>query len=92
MIVTRTCVLTGKTNSLELPITEQQLKAYEDGALVQNAFPNLDDDQREFILHGILPGTFGELCGYEYDEPDYDELEDFDDDEDIYDFETDAPF
>jgi hypothetical protein len=95
MLVTRTCLFTGHTNTLDLPISEVQLAAYEAGVNVQHAFPQLDDDQREFILNGILPGTFEEHVGteedYEYDDDDETAFG-YDDDEDIYDFETDAPF
>ena len=58
MNITRTHPFTGKTTSIDLPITEAQWRAYEDGALVQNAFPNLDADQREFIISDIPPGEW----------------------------------
>ena len=39
--------------------------AWANGALVQNAFPNLDADDREFIVSGITPeewdATYGAL-------------------------------
>ncbi len=52
MIITRTSPLTGKTNSLELPVTEIQFKAWEAGVLLQDAFWNLNSDEREFIKTG----------------------------------------
>ena len=65
MIVTRTSMISGTTNSMELPVTQEQLDAYQYGdILLQNAFPDLDYRQREFIKTGITPeewdATFGE--------------------------------
>ena len=53
MVITRTSPFTGITRSMDLPITEAQVEAYEKGALLQNAFPNLSAGQREFYKTGI---------------------------------------
>jgi len=54
MQITRTNPFTGKTNTRDLDVTEAQLVAYyEEGVLLQNAFPNLSADDREFIKTGI---------------------------------------
>lgn len=53
MKVTRTSIVSGITRTMDLPITEDQVRAYLDGALVQNAMPNLSDSEREFFLTGI---------------------------------------
>jgi hypothetical protein len=54
MQITRTNPFTGKTNTRDLDVTEAQLIAYyEQGVLLQNAFPNLSADDREFIKTGI---------------------------------------
>ena len=54
MQITRTNPFTGKTNTRDLDVTEAQLVAYyEQGVLLQNAFPNLSADDREFIKTGI---------------------------------------
>jgi len=58
MIVRRQSPLTGEINDLDLPITVQQIRAYEAGALIQNAFPNLTPDQREFLKTGTYPGEW----------------------------------
>lgn len=53
MIITRASPMTGKLNQLDLPVTQAQLDAYyKSGALIQNAFPNLNSAEREFILSG----------------------------------------
>lgn len=53
MEVTRTSIITGKTKTVELPITEEQVKKWLGGALIQDAFPNLTPDEREFIKTGM---------------------------------------
>lgn len=63
MLVTMKSPLSGKEHTLDLPITQVQVDAYNTGALVQDAFPNLDADEREFLLTGITAeewlDTFG---------------------------------
>ena len=64
--VTRQSVITKKINTMELPITQEHLDIYETvgDMLIQDAFPNLNVEQREFLLSGITPqewnDTFGE--------------------------------
>lgn len=67
MKVTRNHPFTGKVNTLDLPITQEQYNAWAHAdadspmRFIQNAFPNLDADQREFLVSGILPGEFDDL-------------------------------
>lgn len=54
MLVTRKSALSGKYRTRELPIMQDQLDAYYmRGVLLQNAFPQLNADDREFIKTGI---------------------------------------
>lgn len=53
--ITRKSQLSGITRTLELDITPQQAADYLNGALIQDAFPNLSADEREFIMTGITP-------------------------------------
>jgi len=53
MLIARVSQLSGIPRILDLPITQEQLSAYENGALLQNAFPNLSSADREFIKSGI---------------------------------------
>ena len=52
MEITRKSSVTGKRHTLDLPITDAQIAKYHNGALVQDAFPHLTADQREFIVSG----------------------------------------
>ena len=53
MLITRISQLTGIQRTLDLPITQTQLTTYDNGALLQEAFPQLSSADREFIKSGI---------------------------------------
>jgi hypothetical protein len=63
MKVTRTSFYSGITRTLDLDITEAQVQAYQDGAMIQIAFPNLSDADREFILTGVTGEEWIEMFG-----------------------------
>ncbi len=65
MEITRKSRATGKTHTLDLPITQAQVDKYNSGAFVQDAFPNLTADQREFIISGTTAEEWDELFGEE---------------------------
>ena len=59
MLITRRSPLTGQTNTMDLPVTQEQL---DEMALpgyqrryVQDIFPDLTPAQREFIKTGYTP-------------------------------------
>ena len=57
MEVTRVSILSGKTRTLDLDVTEEQMIRFENrrenGEYVQTIFPHLSPSDREFILNGI---------------------------------------
>jgi hypothetical protein len=57
--------LTGKSHMRDTAATEEQLTAWEDGVLIQDAFPDLSDDDREFIMTGITPEEWDAAFGEE---------------------------
>ena len=59
--VTRKSQWSGITRTLELNITSEQMAAYETKLLVQNAFPQLTADEREFIKTGVTAEEWEEL-------------------------------
>jgi hypothetical protein len=63
MKITRTSWISGEVNTLDLPITQEQLNLYAAGALLQDAFPNLNPDQREFIKSGITAEEWDSMFG-----------------------------
>lgn len=65
MIVTRTSALTNTVRSIDLPVTQEQIDAWENGELIQDAMPALTPDQREFIKTGITPEEWAKCFGDE---------------------------
>ena len=65
--VTRKSLISGKTNTMSLPITQEHLDIYETvgDILIQDAFPNLNAEQREFLLSGITPQEWNDTFGEE---------------------------
>ena len=53
MTITRKSPLTGITRTKEIDVTIDQILAWEEGELIQNAMPHLSADDREFIKTGI---------------------------------------
>ena len=53
--VIKTSIFTNKQNEMTLPITQEQLKRWQDGELIQNVFPHLNEDEREFMVTGATP-------------------------------------
>lgn len=65
--VTRKSPFTGKENTLALPISEEDfrkgLAAYATGAYIQDAFPTLSAEHREFLKTGITPEEWDAAFG-----------------------------
>lgn len=83
MLVERTSPLTGKINVMDLDITEAQIAEWEGGKLIQNVFPHLNADEREFLMTGLFPGEWDQL--FPEREEDADDFEDVEFGEDKYD-------
>jgi len=46
-------MFSGVERTIDLPITEEQLAAWEGGTLIQEAMPQLSADEREFVMTGV---------------------------------------
>lgn len=55
MIIERKSIFSDKVNSMDLDVTQEQLDRHKSGELVQNVFPNLTADEREFLVTGATP-------------------------------------
>ena len=68
--VTRKSILSGKTNTMSLDITQETLDIYEQvhGGLAQAIFPNLNKEEREFLISGITPDEWNKYIGDYNDE------------------------
>jgi hypothetical protein len=65
MKITRTSPFSGETNTLEIAVTEAQFSDWKRGELIQNAMPNLTNDEREFIMTGITAKEWKDTFGGE---------------------------
>jgi hypothetical protein len=65
MLVERTSILSGKTRTMELNITQEQMENWVKGMHIQHAFSNLSADEREFIKTGISAEEWLETFGEE---------------------------
>ena len=62
MILKKKSVLTGRTNSMYIDITAEQYLKYKTGEeLIQNVFPDMGLNQREFIISGVLPNEWASM-------------------------------
>jgi hypothetical protein len=52
MIINRVSPFTGKVNTMNLPITEEQIARWKRGAYAQDVWPDLTPSQREFLISG----------------------------------------
>ena len=63
--ITKVSCLSGKRNSMVLPLAQEDYEycvtRWHNGMLIQEAFPMLDRNQREFIKTGITPDEFNTL-------------------------------
>jgi hypothetical protein len=61
--LTKISILTRRENTMELPVDSRRIHAWyaarerdpQRAPLIQDAFPELNDDQREFMLTGATP-------------------------------------
>jgi hypothetical protein len=56
--ITRQSTLSGKQNTMDLSITEQQLTDWARGQLIQRVMPHLSAEQREFLISGSTPAEW----------------------------------
>ena len=64
--VVTSCPFCGCANFVE--VNEMDYLDWQDGALVQNAFPYLSADEREMLISGICPTCWERTFGGEEDE------------------------
>ena len=66
MLITRTSPITGRQNTLDLDISTDSLLKWQSGLLlVQEAFPVLTADEREFLISGCTKEDWETLYGKE---------------------------
>ena len=70
MKIERTNPMTGKSHEMDLPITQEQLDAQQNGAqyLIRAVMPDLTPDQREFLITGHLPDDWDQISSEEQEQ------------------------
>ena len=53
MKITMTSILSGKTTTRDIDVEPEQILAWQNGMLIQDAMPELSAPDREFIMSGI---------------------------------------
>jgi len=61
MYISKHSMLTGDEHTMDLNVTPRQIKAWQEGTLIQNAMPNLTSVEREFIMTGITKDEWDNL-------------------------------
>ena len=61
MLITRKSPLTGEVNTRDIPIYEEDLRAWQAGAHIQDVMPHLSADDREFIMTGFTPADWDKM-------------------------------
>jgi hypothetical protein len=61
MLITRISPYSGKKNTKDINVTEEQLNNWANGMLIQRAMPNVSIDDREFIINGMTKEDYEEM-------------------------------
>jgi len=66
MNITKRSTLTGQVNTIDIPITEEQLLQVETrDRPIQEVVPHLSADHREFLMTGITPDEWDKIFSEE---------------------------
>ena len=63
MWIWKTSPISKERNALWIPVTDEQINDWQAGALIQDVMPELNDEQREFMMTGITPREWQEQFG-----------------------------
>lgn len=68
--ITRISDVSGKEHTMELPVTEDQLRNWlgdgqHSGHLIQHVMPHLSSEQREFLISGCTPEEWQKIVNEE---------------------------
>lgn len=65
MLITKTSILSGKKTTMELPVTDDEIKRFVHGEHAQQVWPHLTPAQREFLISGISPDEWQKSFGHD---------------------------
>ncbi len=61
IIMEKVSPVTGKSNTMAINATPEQVEAWVNGTLIQDAMPNASVDEREFCISGCTPECWDSL-------------------------------
>lgn len=68
MLVSMVSMISQKVNTMDLPVTPEQMESWKNGgALFQTVFPHLNAGEREFLKSGITPEEWAAVFGSDDD-------------------------
>lgn len=71
MLLTKASLLSGRTTTREIGLSERELEAYyESDELIQRMYPHLSPEDREFVMTGITPEEWNRFREESDDEDD----------------------
>lgn len=63
MLITRVSPFSGKVHTLDIDVTDIELRLWQSGVSIQNAMPHLSADDREFLMTGITAVEWADTFG-----------------------------
>ena len=63
MLITRTSMISGKTHTLDIACTEEQLARWQAGEKIQDCMPDVLAPLREFLMTGTTPQEWTAMFG-----------------------------
>lgn len=59
----KTSPVTGRSHTMRINATLEQIALWENGTLIQDAMPEATVDQREFLISGCTPACWARMFG-----------------------------
>lgn len=53
MIIKRESIISGRSSTMDLPVTQRQIDMWQSGMCIQDCMPHLEIEQREFLITGM---------------------------------------
>lgn len=61
MKIVMTSMLSGKVRTREISISQEQVDAWKNGAMIQDVMPDISPTDREFLITGVTSEEWDEL-------------------------------
>jgi hypothetical protein len=65
MLIRKKSVLTDEWHTMDLPVAQADIDAWQNGGLIQNVFPYLTSSERQFLMSGVTDAEWEKAFGDE---------------------------